>query len=144
MRKSIAVFSLILATALHVAAQKSELGIVAGGTWTSDGTSPVGTIKVDNAFKFEVNYATQLLSGGTADLELNVPLIAVPTSQTNSSNLFAAKSYSSIYLTPGLRVRLGRVFSPWVEAGVGFVRFNPSSHNLAGGASVATSSTKAA
>lgn len=144
MRKSIAVFSLVLATALHVAAQKSEIGILAGGKWTPDGTSPVGTIKVDNAFKFELNYATQLLGGGAADLELNIPLIAVPTSQTNSSNLFAARSYSSIYLTPGLRVRLGTVFSPWVEAGVGFVRFSPSSTNLGGGPSGATSSTKAA
>jgi len=144
MRKSIAVFSLILASAIHVAAQKSEIGFLAGVKITPDGTSPVGTTRVDKAFTFEANYATTLISGEAAGLEINIPLIAVPTSQTNSSNLLEAKSYSSIYVTPGIRVRLGRTFGPWVEGGAGIVRFGPSSTNLAGGTTTATSTTKAA
>ena len=144
MRKYIAVFSLVLASALHVAAQKSEIGFLAGGKITPDGTSPIGTTKVNTAFSFEVNYATTLISGEAAGVEINIPLIAVPTSQTNSSNLLEAKSYSSIYVTPGIRVRLGRTFGPWVEGGAGIVRFGPSSTNLAGGPTTATSTTKAA
>lgn len=144
MSKSIAVFSLILALSLSAAAQRNEIGFVAGGKMTPDGTSPTGTTKVNTAFAFEVNYAATLIPAKVAALELNIPLIAVPTTDINTSNLFTAKSYSSIYVTPGLRVRLGTTFSPWVEAGVGFVRFNPSSTNLAGGPSGATTSTKAA
>jgi opacity protein-like surface antigen len=145
MRKSIVVFTLILVVSLSAAAQKSEVGIVAGGKMTSDGTSPAtGKTTVNTAFAFEVNYATQLISLKAAALELNIPLLAVPTSEINTSNLFTAKSYSSIYLTPGVRVRLGTVLSPYVEAGVGFVRFGPSSTTLGGTPSGATSSTKAA
>src|SRR5260370_35996571 len=133
MRKSIVVFSLILVVSLSAAAQKSEVGIVAGGKMTSDGTSPVtGKTTVNTAFAFEVNYATQLISLKAAALELNIPLLAVPTSEINTSNLFTAKSYSSIYLTPGVRLRLGTVLSPYVEAGGGFVRFGPGFNPLRG------------
>ena|SRR5215467_13584377 len=144
MSKSLVVFSLVLMMGLCAAAQKSEVGIVFGEKITPDGTSPTGTTKVNTAFAFEVNYAAQLISGKAAALEINVPLLAVPTSQTNASNLLTAKSYSSLYLTPGLRVRLGTIISPYVEAGVGFARFGPSSTNLGGGPSGATSTTKSA
>src|SRR5260370_20961156 len=145
MRKSIVVFSLILVVSLSAAAQKSEVGIVAGGKMTSDGTSPVtGKTTVNTAFAFEVNYATQLISLKAAALELNIPLLAVPTSEINTSNLFTAKSYSSIYLTPGVRVRLGTVLSPYVEAGAGVVRFGPRSTPPGGTPRSAPSPTTAA
>lgn len=144
MSKTIAVFSLILALSLSAAAQRSELGFLAGGKMTPDGSSPSGTTKVNTAFTFEVNYAATLIPAKVAAVELNIPIIAVPTSDINTSSLFTAKSYSSVYLTPGLRLRLGTSVSPWVEGGVGFVHFSPSSTNLAGGPSGATSSTKAA
>jgi opacity protein-like surface antigen len=144
MRKPIAVFSLILGLTLGAAAQRNEIGFLAGGKMTPDGTSPSGTTKVNTAFAFEVNYAGTLIPAKVAALELNIPLIAVPTSDISASSLFTAKSYSSIYVTPGVRLRLGTSVSPWVEAGVGFAHFSPSSTNLAGGTSGATSSTKAA
>jgi hypothetical protein len=101
---------------------------------------------VNSAFAFEVSYAAQLVSAKVADLELEIPLLAIPTSQINSNNLFTAKSYSSLYLMPGLRGRLATdsAFSPWAAAGFGFVRFGPSSSNLAGGTSAATAATKSA
>jgi opacity protein-like surface antigen len=144
MRKSLVLFSLVVIVGLSAAAQKSEVGIVLGGYMTSDGTSPTGTTKVNTAFAFQVNYATQLISFKVADLELNIPLMGVPTSEVNSSTLFTAKSYSSLYITPGLRLRLGTTFSPFVEAGVGIVRHSPSSTTLGGFPSGATASTKAA
>jgi opacity protein-like surface antigen len=144
MSKFIAVFSFILALSLSAAAQRNEIGFLAGGKMTPDGTSPSGTTKVNTAFAFEVNYAGTLIPAKVAALELNIPLIAVPTSDISTSSLFTAKSYSSIYLTPGVRLRVGTSVSPWVEAGVGFAHFNPSSTNLVGGPSGATASTKAA
>ena len=144
MRKCLVLFSLVVTMGLNAAAQKSEIGIVVGGKMTPDGTSPTGTTKVSTAFAFQVNYATQLIGFKAADLELNIPLLGVPTSDINSSNLFTAKSYSSLYFTPGLRLRLGTTFSPFVEAGVGFVRHSPSSTTLGGFPSGASASTKAA
>jgi len=146
MRKTMLVFGLFTVLSLTAAAQKSEVAVVAGAKFTPTGTSPSGQTNVSSAFAFEVSYATQLVSAEVADLELEVPLLAIPTSQINSSNLFTAKSYSSFYLMPGLRGRLatGTAFSPWAAAGFGFVRFGPNSSNLGGGPSVATASTKSA
>lgn len=145
MRKSLVLLSLVVMMGLSAAAQKSEIGIVVGGKMTPDGTSPItGTTKVNTAFAFQVNYATQLISFKVADLELNIPVLGVPNSDISSSTLFTAKSYSSLYFTPGLRVRLGTTFSPFVEAGVGFVRHSPSSTTLGGFPSGASASTKAA
>jgi hypothetical protein len=146
MRKTIVVFGLLAVLSLSAAAQSHEVAVVAGARFTPSGTSPTGQTNVNSAFAFEVSYATQLISGKVADLEVEVPLLAVPTSQINSSNLFTAKSYSSLYLMPGLRGRLGThsAFSPWAAVGFGLVRFGPSSSNLAGGPSAATASTKAA
>lgn len=146
MRKPIVLFGLLVVFSLGATAQSHEVAIVAGAKYTPSGTSTVGQTNVSSAFAFEVSYATQLVSAKVADLELEVPLLAVPTSQINSTNLFTAKSYSSLYLMPGLRARLGTdsPISPWAAAGFGFVRFGPSSSNLAGGPSTATASTKAA
>lgn len=144
MSKPIAVFSLVLALTLGAAAQRNEIGFLAGGKMTPDGTSPSGTTKVDTAFAFEVNYAGTLIPAKVAALELNIPLIAVPTSNISTASLFTAKSYSSFYVTPGVRLRVGTSVSPWIEGGLGFAHFNPSSTNLAGGPSGATSSTKPA
>jgi opacity protein-like surface antigen len=144
MRKLLVAFSLVVMMGLNAAAQKSEIGFVVGGKITGNGTSPSGTTKVNTAFPFQVNYATQLFPLGAGALELNIPLLAVPTTEISSSTLFTAKSYSSVYILPGVRLRLGTVFSPYVEAGVGFARFGPSKTTLGGFPSGANSSTKAA
>ena len=146
MCKTIAVFGLLAILSLSAAAQKNEVAIVAGAKYTPSGTSPTGQTNVSSAFAFEVSYATQLVSAKVVDLELEVPLLAIPTSQINSTNLFTAKSYSSLYLMPGLRGRLATdsALSPWAAAGFGLVRFGPSSSNLAGGPSASTASTKSA
>ncbi|HYL93263.1 MAG TPA: hypothetical protein VEW69_08910 [Alphaproteobacteria bacterium] len=146
MRKAIVLFSLIAGLCLNSVAQKSELSFVAGGKITPDGTSPTGKTTFNKSFAFEVGYATQLISAKAAALELEIPLTASPNTDVNTSNVFTAKSYSSIYVTPGFRVRLApdAPFSPWIAGGVGFVHFSPSSTNLAGGPSGANSSTKAA
>src|SRR5262249_43802295 len=102
MRKTMVVFSLLAALTLSAVAQKSEVAVVAGAKYTPAGTSPTGQTNVNSSFAFELSYATQLISAEVADLELEVPLLAVPTSQINSSTLFTAKSYSSLYLMPGL------------------------------------------
>ena len=147
MRNCIIAFGLLIILSVGAAAQSHELGFVGGGKFTPSGTSPTGQTKVNSSFGFEVSYANQLISGRVADLELEVPIVAVPNSRLNATtnSVFTAKSYSSLYFLPGLRVRLGThaPLSPWAAAGVGLVHFSPSSTNLGGGPSGANSSTKA-
>ncbi len=144
MRKSILAFSLLAVLSIGADAQTREVGITVGAKFTPNGTSPSGTTDVNTAFAFEASFAAQIASAGVADLEIEVPLLLVPTSEISKSTLFTAKSYSALYLMPGLRGRLatGTAFSPWAAVGLGFVRFGPSSTDLAGRPSASTASTK--
>lgn len=144
MRNSILLFSLLAVLSIGADAQTREVGITVGARFTPNGTSPSGTTDVNTAFAFEASFAAQLASAEVGDVEVEVPLLLVPTSEISSSALFTAKSYSALYLLPGLRARLatGALLSPWAAAGLGFVRFGPSGTNLAGRPSNATSSTK--
>ncbi|MBZ5520954.1 MAG: porin family protein [Acidobacteriia bacterium] len=149
MRKTIFLFSMVLAIGIAASAQSSELGLVVGAKFTpsvGSVTSPAGKTDFDTSWAFEVSYAARLAGTPGVALQLEVPFIAAPSTKLNTSNLFASKSYSSYYLTPGLRLKLApdSVFSPWIAAGAGFVHFNPSSTNLGGGTSGLSSTTKAA
>jgi opacity protein-like surface antigen len=147
MRKIIFLFSVILGIGIAASAQSNELGLVVGVKVTPS-VDAATTFKTsfNNSVTFEASYATKLAGTPGVALQLEVPFIAAPNTKLNTSNLFASKSYSSYYLTPGLRLKLApdSVFSPWIAAGAGFVHFNPSATNLAGGASGLSSTTKAA
>ena len=138
----------ILGVCAAASAQSSELGLVFGGKITPGSTTSgvPGETSVDTAFAFEASYAARLAGTPGLALQLEVPFIAVPTSNLKTSTVLTAKSYSSFYITPGLRVKLApdSGFSPWVAAGVGIVRFNPSSTNLDGTPNTLSSTTKAA
>ncbi|HWZ42836.1 MAG TPA: outer membrane beta-barrel protein [Candidatus Saccharimonadales bacterium] len=148
MRKSIFLFSMVLGIGMAAAwAQSSELGVVVGAKFTpsvGSTTSPSGKTNFDTSLAFEVSYAARLAGTQGLALQLEVPFTAVPNTGLKTSNLFASKSYSSYYLTPGLRLKLApsSPLSPWIAAGAGFVHFNPSATNLGGGPSGVSSTTK--
>lgn len=147
-QKAIFLMCLILGVCAAASAQSSELGLVVGAKITPSGTtsgSP-GETTVDKAFAFEVSYAARLAGTPGVALQLEIPFTAVPTSNISVSNVLVSKSYSSFYVTPGLRLKLApdSGFSPWVAAGVGIVHFNPSSTNLGGTTNTLSSTTKSA
>ena len=117
MRKTIVLFSMLVGICMGASAQSNELGVVAGVKITpsvGSATSPTGTTSVDTSFAFEASYAARLAGTPGVALQLELPFTAVPNSNLKTSNLFAAKSYSSFYFTPGLRLKLApdSVFSP--------------------------------
>ncbi len=143
MRKSVLLFA-VITISIAAAAQSADVALVAGAKFTPSPSSTSGTITANSAFAIEGSFAFQIKGFSLVSLQVEVPVMAAPNSTIKSSNLFASKSYNSLYVTPGLRLRFasGSSVSPWVAVGGGIARFNPSTITQVGGANPATTSIK--
>lgn len=144
MRKIALLLIFFLGTTLLAAAQGNDLAVVVGAKFTPSASSSLGTTTVNTAAAFEGSFAHQIKGFSLVSLQIEVPVMASPNSTVKSSNLFASKSYNSIYFTPGVRLRFASSssISPWVALGGGVVRFGPSSVSQVGGTSAAASTWK--
>lgn len=107
---------------LAVQAQKNDIALTGGGYFNVSSPLSLG--------------AAPALEGTFAHRIAKVPLLGVyvelPVAGSFSSSiptlsgLTVARSYSSLFITPGLRLRLAPSFpiSPYVSAGLGYGRFN--------------------
>src|SRR5579864_1243945 len=103
-------------------AQSNDLGITAGGYLAVSNPLSLGA-----AWALEGSYAHQLASVPYLSLGAELPVAGSFTSNIPTlSGLTLAKSYTSLFITPGVRVRLAPSFpvSPYFAAGLGFGRFN--------------------
>lgn len=145
MQKALVLFVLCLGMSVAAHAQGNDLSAVVGAKFTPSTTSALGgSTSIDTSVAFEVGFAVQLKALPAASLEVEVPVMVTPSAGVNASNLLASKSYSSLYFTPGLRLKFSPKgsISPWVAVGGGLAHFSPSSTSISGGASPATSTTK--
>jgi len=107
---------------LALQAQKNDIALTGGGYFNIGNPLNLG--------------AAPALEGTFAHRIASVPLLGIyaelPVAGSFSSNipilsgLTVARSYTSLFITPGLRVRLAPSFplSPYVSAGLGYGRFN--------------------
>ncbi len=148
MRKHLLVFSILTLVCLNAYAQKNELALVAGAkvTPTVGSTTTGNQTDFSTTFAFEANYAAQLAHVPAVALHLEFPFVASPSTDLTTSNLTAVKSYSSIFFTPALRLKIlpGSPFSPWISAGGGIAHFNPGSTTQSGTTVSTNSTTKSA
>ncbi len=95
-------------------AQKNELAVIAGAKFTPKVGSTTNETTFSTNFAFEANYATQLAHVPAVSLHLEFPFCGGPSTDSTTSNLTAVKSYSSIFFTPALRLKIlaGAPFSP--------------------------------
>jgi hypothetical protein len=142
MRKTLLVVSFLTAFCLNGFAQKNELAVIAGAKVTPKVGSATNETTFSTGFAFEGNYAAQLAHVPAVSLHLEFPVVASPSTDLSTSNLTAVKSYSSIFFTPALRLKLlpESPFSPWISAGGGLAHFGPGSTTQAG-TTVTTAST---
>ena len=142
MRKTLLVVSFLTAFCLNGFAQKNELAVIAGAKVTPKVGSATNETTFSTGFAFEGNYAAQLAHVPAVSLHLEFPVVASPSTDLTTSNLTAVKSYSSIFFTPALRLKLlpESPFSPWISAGGGLAHFGPGSTTQAG-TTVNTAST---
>jgi opacity protein-like surface antigen len=129
--------AVIMVNSGHISAQQREFAVLLGGNAPSDRgiQSPLsGKISIGTGLTYGLNYGQRLLNARVAALYFEVHLAATPTSDLNSSNTTIPREYSSVFLTPGLRVKLlpGAGISPYVVVGAGYARFGGSDSRLNG------------
>jgi hypothetical protein len=144
MRKALLGLLFSLSICLVAGAQTSELAGVVGVKVTPSTSSAVsGTTTVNTSVAFEISLAHQFKSAPFASLMWEVPVMVTPSATVNTSNLLASKNYSSIYLTPGIKLKFtAGPINPWVAVGGGIAHFGPSTTSISGAASPASSTIK--
>jgi hypothetical protein len=136
-------FCLIVLAAINVSAQQNEVGLLLGANDTQgrDFAPPsIGSFRPGTGLTFEVTYARRFTDAKLASMHFEVVFAATPNTDINSSNVALPRSYSSIFLTPGLKFKLlpGFFISPYVAAGAGYARFTVSDTTISGGTTTTT------
>ena len=135
-RNLLAALFIVCASTIAASAQENEIAVLVGGMKTGDkGLQSTQTIKAafDGAVSYEINYAHRLVDGKLASLHGELLIAGAPKTNVKSTSLLLPKNYSTIFFTPGLKVKLfpGGI-SPYVAAGLGLGRFTASDTNLNG------------
>ncbi len=116
-------FLLLVCLTLPVCAiaQKNELGVLVGGY-----------VPIGSSLDFSPGIAVE---GAFAHRLVSIPLVAlygelpvVVGFNVGAANPFTSQNYSSLFITPGLKVKLAPSFpvSPYLAVGVGYGRFHAS------------------
>lgn len=107
--------SLLVSTAAF--AQSNELAITAGGQFPRNNQFDSGT-----SFAVGANFAHRIVHVPLASLYFEVPIVVGPKSVLH---LPSTSNYSSLFVTPGLKLKLAPGFpiSPYLAAGVGLARY---------------------
>lgn len=121
----LALLSLLVAAPAE--AQSNELAFTAGGQF------PTGNhVSFDPAFAFEASFAHRLAHVPLVGLYFELPIVAgfnntAKVTNTLTSPAVFSSQYSSIFFTPGFKVKFAPELpvSPYFVAGGGWARFNP-------------------
>lgn len=129
---------ILLFGAITAAAQtKNDVGFSIGAVLPPDPGAtttlvlPQSTnISFGTGLTFEANYARTIFTRKSFGLEVEFPLLAVPSEDVGSK--FAENvpgNFASLFITPSLRVRLlpQHRLSPWASVGGGYARYAESS-----------------
>ena len=118
---------LLLTFAATARAQQNDLGATVGGYFA--GSSP---LNLGAAWGLEASYARRIVSVPLVALSGELPVAAsFRSSIPTLSGLTLARSYTSLFITPGVRLRLAPSFpvSFYVSAGLGYGRFQQTLFN---------------
>lgn len=140
--------ALLMLLPLSVRGQKNEASFLVGGLKTgSRGIADAAADSIDTGLSpaYEIDVATRLLNARLVSLYFEVPLIIAPNTPLKSSNVLLPRSYSSIFLMPGLKLKAWTMSpaTPYLVAGVGVGHFGSSATLSNGQANpVSTGATK--
>jgi len=129
-RLGLAVFLLISGTQA-ARAQKYEGAFLAGGLKTGEHGFVLprpGFIRTGAGLTYQLNYSQRFFDGKAAALYFEFPLVVTPNRDLKTSNVALPSSYSSLFFTPGIKLKLlpGLKWSPYGFAGVGVGRLSAS------------------
>lgn len=116
-------------------AQRHEVAFTSGGLKIGERGFDLpqpGFLEFGTGFTYEISYAKRLLDARLAALYFEFPLAGTPRTKVKTTNVLSPKSYSSIFFTPGIKLKLlpGRKYSPFATMGIGLARFNESDETI--------------
>jgi hypothetical protein len=136
MRKVLVCLALLLATSTLGAQTKNDVGLSIGtvlqpspGATTTQTPFEVTHVSFGSGLTFEANYARRVVSRSAFALELEAPLLAVPSESVSSRPAPAVpRNFASLFILPSLRLRLlpKSRLSPWLSLGGGYARYAES------------------
>lgn len=112
-------------------AQKHEFAFTSGGLKIGERGFDLprpGFLKFGTGFTYELSYARRLLDAKVAALYFEVPLAGTPRTKVTTTNALSPRSYSSIFFTPGVKLKFlpGARYSPFAVIGGGLAHFRES------------------
>lgn len=116
-------------------AQQHELGLTLGGVVPSTFRGDRGDVELRPGRALQANYGYRLLNGRTWTLSGEVHFLAAPLREVRSQAGAATRDVASLFLTPGVRVKLrprSRV-SPYGTLGAGWALYEQSLTTISGG-----------
>ena len=130
--KLIGIVAALLLCAASATAQQAELGLTVGALKTGGGnlasSSSDPNAHTGNSFALEADLSARFFTVGLASLYFDFPVAVTPKTNIVTANALSVRSYSSLYFTPGLKLKLlplGKI-SPYLVGGVGLARLSPS------------------
>ncbi len=115
-------------------AQKNEIAVAVGGHFPVDTSSG---LSVGHALALQGNFAHRIASVPLVSLYFEVPVIGGFNIGTGASVVLdpnAISKYSSLFITPGLKLKFAPSFpvSPYLVAGGGLARFKGTATTVGG------------
>jgi Outer membrane protein beta-barrel domain len=130
--KFLRIFLVISVFSIAASAQKLDLALTIGGY------HPVNNgFSSDNAFAIEGNIGARLGSAPFLALYFEVPIAGTLDTTVPLTALSSTGTYSSIFVTPGVRLKFVPSFpiSPYIATGGGLAHFSRSASQTPAGAS---------
>ncbi len=130
-------FAALLAPSLFA---QQEVGLTVGVLTGPFRTATSGAIlNLSETAAFQANFGRVVRTYKYADMYGEVHFLASPGTTVTSTVTSATKSFSSLFLTPGVRFKFypKKLLSPWVVVGGGYAHFLQSDKTIAGAANLA-------
>jgi opacity protein-like surface antigen len=127
----ILILTAILLIGQSAFAQKHEIAFTSGGLKIGERGFDLpqpGFLHFGTGFTYEISYGERLFDARLAALYFEIPLAGTPRTTVKTTNALSPDSYSSIFFTPGIKLKLlprGK-YSPFATMGVGLSHFSES------------------
>ena len=131
-RNPLAVFVVVvLLGASGLGQSKNEVGLLLGGSIVPNSS---GQLNINSGLAFQATYAHTFARNTAVGIGLEVPFVALPSQDVQSSSASAPRNYASIFITPGVRVSFlpNSAITPWASVGGGYARFAESTTLVTG------------
>ncbi len=119
----ITLLGLLCLVGVNAFAQKNEFAAEVSGAFPS-----ASNLSFEPAVGFQLNYAHRLFGVPGVGIYVETPFLAGFSNQRTITSLFTGQDYSSLYFTPGVKVKFLPAFfiSPYIAGGVGLAHFSAS------------------